>query len=228
MGFAPNVTIVTVVGQYVDYLGVPVSGSIKFTLNETLQNPSGDQIVAKSTHSAMLNEFGEFTIVLPATDDSDLEPAPYVYQVEEAFLGGKIYNISVPAAVSPVDISDLRPTDSGYPAFVSYASQSAYDALELRVDALEETVDTETGNFSFPPECQFLVLMGTCDAVLAAYATCDELATGRILVSASAFVQFQDDVQGYALSAEASQLSAEDSLASVLDVMANQLSPFLV
>jgi hypothetical protein len=101
MPLASNVALTTITGQFVDYEGNAIAGQIKFTMSKVLRNSIADQIVVPSTATATLDGSGGFTVTLPATDDPELSEI-FTYAVEESFVGGRSYNISLPAVNSTI------------------------------------------------------------------------------------------------------------------------------
>jgi hypothetical protein len=148
MSFGSSVNTVTVTGEYVDYQGNPIAGQVKFQLRQLQRVPDDNQIIVPSILNATLNSNGEFSISLPATDDPDLLPSQFVYNVEEAFAGGKSYTLSLPLAQTPVDIADIRPLDD-FQEFVSLVNAVQFGQLEAQVDDLDEVVDQENNTLVF-------------------------------------------------------------------------------
>jgi hypothetical protein len=112
MAFAQNVTLAKVIGQYVDFEGNAIAGQITFTLDATQRNLAADQIVVPSTVSATIDTDGRFEVELPATDDTDLTPGGFTYEVEEVFTGGLSYTISLPALNLNTTRTNLAPNPS--------------------------------------------------------------------------------------------------------------------
>lgn len=138
MAIAANITLVTVDGTYVDYLGEPVAGQVIFRLPKTLRNELADQIVVPSAYVATLDAFGSFTVQLPATDDPEFHES-FLYTVEEAFTGGRSWQTTLPEAVTSVHITDISPAYTGG-SFTELAGYSAYVAVERRVSDQEPKI----------------------------------------------------------------------------------------
>jgi hypothetical protein len=141
MALSPNLSTTTVTGNYVDVEGNPIAGQVKFTPRPVLIDGVANQIIIPRTIVATLNNLGSFSIILPVTDDDDLTPVNWTYQVEEAFVGGRTYDITIPTGAS-IDLADVVPAlpatgDEGQ-TFVSLAQ---YNALQNQVDGIEDTVD---------------------------------------------------------------------------------------
>lgn len=142
MALPPNLTTVAVSGTYVDIAGNPVAGQVKFTPRAILKDPDEDTIIVPKVVSITLDETGSFAVVLPVTDDPDVQPVNWTYYVEEAFPRGRTYDISLPAGGS-INLADVAPalpsTGEGGSDFVLLP---VFNALVVRVTALETTVDT--------------------------------------------------------------------------------------
>ncbi len=138
MPLTPNLSTVTLGGQYVDVSGAPIAGQVKFTPRTILTDADEDQIIIPRTITVDLDANGEFTVVLPATDDPDVAPAGFTYRVEEAFSGGRTYDIGLTALPATQNLADKVPTvPSGGTEATTYVLLGVFDALEARVDTIE-------------------------------------------------------------------------------------------
>lgn len=142
MAIAGNITLVTVTGEYVDYRGNAIAGQVIFTLPKTLRNELADQIMVPSSFAATLNAFGQFSIVLPASDDPQFNES-FIYTITEAFAGGRTWQATLPEAQTNVKMADLVPAYTGG-AFSELASYQAY-VYE------EQAVTTQEGFISYSP-----------------------------------------------------------------------------
>lgn len=112
MPIPSNWTTVPVRGRYLDSLGNPVVGRVTFTASPTrLTNAAELLSIVTRPISVTLDGVGRFTINLPATDDPDITPIDFTYQVREEFTGGNTYNIEVPSAFSTsgIDLATIAP-----------------------------------------------------------------------------------------------------------------------
>lgn len=201
MAIAPNISLVTVTGEYVDYLGNPIAGQILFRVPKALRNAAADQILIPSVLYVDLDGSGQFSATLPATDDVDFHEE-FLYTITEGFSGGRTWQVALPASPSTVDISDLVPPYTGA-TFVSLASGAMYVALESRVTAAEGQVQYS------PPGIILTLEYGSLpvgyvdyDAVVSGLSDYDELASSPIIATEVAIL-------GLASAAQAEQASAE-------------------
>ena len=134
-----NLTTITVTGTYLDIAGDPIAGQVKFTPRAVLKNVTSDVILINSTITVTLDANGAFSQSLVATDDSDAAPIDFTYEVEEAFIGGRTYDILLPSATvgGTIDLADVAPAVADDGSGVIYIDQATYDALEARVIAVE-------------------------------------------------------------------------------------------
>lgn len=138
MPLTPNLTTVTVGGQYVDVAGNAIAGQVKFTPRTILTDTTYNQIVIPKTITVDLDATGTFTVVLPATDDTDVSPTGFTYYVEESFTGGRTYDITVPSTPSTLNLADVAPAvPTGSTAATTYVLLSTFGALETRVGTIE-------------------------------------------------------------------------------------------
>ena len=201
MSIAPNVSLVTVTGEYVDYSGNPIAGQILFRVPKALRNAAADQILIPSILYVDLDGSGQFTATLPATDDVDFHES-FLYTITEAFSGGRTWQVALPASPSTVDISDLVPPYTGA-TFVSLASGAMYVALESRVTAAEAQVQISPPGIILTLEYGSLpVQYADYAAVVSGLATYAALASTPILATEAAIL-------AYATAAEAEQAIAE-------------------
>lgn len=146
MALTPNLSTVTVGGQYVDVAGNPIAGQVKFTPRAVLVDGVANQIVIPNTVTVDLDATGTFTVVLPATDDASLSPVNFTYRVEESFSGGRTYDIQLAATPSSQNLADKVPVVSSTGTEVStYVLLSVFNALVARVDTIETVTSTVQG-----------------------------------------------------------------------------------
>lgn len=143
MPLTPNLTTVTVGGQFVDVAGNAIAGQVKFTPRAILVDPVADQIIIPKTITVDLDANGSFTVVLPATDDTSVSPTGFTYRVEEAFVGGRLYDIVVPSSPSTLNLADVAPAvASGSTEANTFVLLSVFSALESRVATIETVTST--------------------------------------------------------------------------------------
>jgi hypothetical protein len=144
-----NLTTITVTGTYLDIAGNPIAGQVKFTPRAVLKNVTSNVILINSTITVTLNANGAFSQALVATNDSDAAPIDFTYIVEEAFVGGRTYDILVPSATvgGTLDLADVSPAVADDGTGALYVTVAQYDSLEARVDAVEALATTADALF---------------------------------------------------------------------------------
>lgn len=112
-----NLSTVIVQGTYLTLGdGDPAVGTITFTPQLApgviLTDPTGAAMLVPGPIPVTLDGTGSFSIELPATDDTDLQPNGWTYLVQAQFGQTKAnpYSISLPAADSPVDLKSKAPS----------------------------------------------------------------------------------------------------------------------
>lgn len=148
-----NLTTITVTGTYLDIAGNPIAGQVKFTPRAVLKNVTSNVILINSTITVTLDANGAFSQALVATNDSDAAPINFTYIVEEAFVGGRTFDILVPSATvgGTLDLADVSPAVADDGTGALYVTVAQYDTLEARVDvveALATTASTLFGNLT--------------------------------------------------------------------------------
>lgn len=144
-----NLTTITVTGTYLDLAGDPIAGQVKFTPRAVLKNTTSNVILINSTITVTLDANGAFSQALVATDDTDAAPLNFTYQVEEAFVGGRTFDMLLPAATvgGTIDLADVAPAIEDDGTGTLYIDQATYDALEARVTAVEALATTADALF---------------------------------------------------------------------------------
>ena len=148
-----NLTTITVTCTYLDIAGDPIAGQVKFTPRAVLKNVTTDVILINSTITVTLDANGEFSQALVATDDTDAAPLNFTYQVEEAFIGGRTFDMLLPSATvgGTIDLADVAFALADDGEGSEYIDVATYDALEARVvavEALATTADTLFGDLT--------------------------------------------------------------------------------
>lgn len=245
MSFAGNVSLVTVTGTYVDFQGNPIAGQVIFYVPMTLRNALADQILVPSSYYVTLDGNGQFSVVLPATDDPDFDDT-FTYTVTESFVGGRTYSMTLPepmlysefddepysyytafvyseATGFSADLADLAPIPAITP-YVAMANQANYLVLEDRVTAAEATVDTT-------PPTTGVILTLAYDSLAVGYATYTVLASSGpasyTLLSTSQILATTAGVQALAVSAQASASAAQASQAAAVAAEVRDPHPFV-
>jgi hypothetical protein len=149
MALPVNLTTVTVTGTYIDIAGNPIAGQVKFTPRAVLKNVTSNIILINSTITVTLNSSGAFSQALVATDDIDAAPIGFTYRVEEAFIGGRTFDMLLPAATvgGTIDLADVSPAAANDGTSTLFVTVAEYDALEARVDAVEALATTADALF---------------------------------------------------------------------------------
>lgn len=126
MAMPGNVTTVVVAGTFLTPEGEPSTGTVSFTPSSWLTNSGANIAIPNSTVTKALGTAGDFTVTLPITDDSDLNPEGWIYSVAEVVDGvSQSYNIAIPGTVAvggTVFLADLVPVAPAGPEYYSLAS----------------------------------------------------------------------------------------------------------
>jgi len=126
MAIPGNVSLVTVTGTFLYIDGTPATnGTVTFrpSGDPWLKDASADATLLPMTVTCQLNSSGQIVgpssavgsggvgVKLPATDDTDLAPNGFVYDVTAQFgtLPAMTYSIALPASPDTVDLADLAP-----------------------------------------------------------------------------------------------------------------------
>ena len=137
MALPGNLSLVTVTGTYIDINGDPIAGQVKFTPRAVLRNVTSNVILINSTIVVTLDANGSFSQQLVATDDPDASPIDFTYFIEEAFTGGRSFDILLPAAVATVDLADVSPAVADDGTGALYIDGTEFNAYEARLVVVE-------------------------------------------------------------------------------------------
>lgn len=175
-----NVTTITLTGQYIDFKGDPIAGQVIITLPKFLVNAAQNKLIVPSAKTAVLDNSGAFSLVVPISNDPDLDVFDdnndtFAYTFEEAFIGGATYEITLTAAMgASVDISDLR-AETAVENYFQPASYNLYPALEDRVTQEEEDLDDDPKLLAEPTYENLLLYLDTYADLATEFVTYDEL-----------------------------------------------------
>lgn len=107
-------------GHFVGLDGVPIVGSITFTaMTARLIAATSQTIIIPRALQVDLDPDGFMDILVPATDDPDIIPNGFTYQVQENWIGGKTYFIAAPLS-GIEDLSTLVPVDTPVQGVIQY------------------------------------------------------------------------------------------------------------
>jgi hypothetical protein len=138
-----NVTTISVHGEIVSPNGgSPASGRVHFRIPYPLRATTDNALIGPQTLTAELDAAGEFTISLIATDDPDISPSDWVYDVRvETDVWRDRFNIEVPFDGGSLEFADITPAVTP-PAVVTYALASALTAHEADTTNVHNIPDT--------------------------------------------------------------------------------------
>lgn len=111
MPIPAGISTVTVTGQFLGPDGNPLSGVVKFYLPSTVAFPDYDLFVNGVSNNT-LDASGRFTATLVATDNANISPSGWAYEVVESTnIKNRNYWVSLPTSPSPIDLSAIAPVD---------------------------------------------------------------------------------------------------------------------
>lgn len=144
MAFAANWNLVPVSGRYLEIDGTPAVGYVVFKPTPVrMQDAKALVTILQSEFFVQLGGDGSFKVKLPATDDPDITPLDFTYQVSEHFEGApdNTWHAKIPLVYANlgVDISSLVPTTAN-PGIPVSITREEFDALAMQVEMLLGTV----------------------------------------------------------------------------------------
>jgi hypothetical protein len=106
---------VTLHGQILDPDGLtPAVGTVRFQITQELRDTVSNVIYSPTEFMVTLNGTGEFTIILPTTDNAQITPLDWTYRVVVATdVWTETFRMSLPGPGPIVEFADLLPPVSG-------------------------------------------------------------------------------------------------------------------
>ena len=218
MALGAAITTVALAGNYVDYTGAAISGQVKFTLSDLIQNGTDNQMIVPSTKSVTLDSNGSFSTTLPSTNDPDLVPIPYTITVEEAFPKGRTYTISLPyTTAGTLNLADISPAITA-DTYVGLVSDSLWNVLTANIDVLDGQIDQALSSYVFSGKYRYFELgNATYTALNARAATYTALTNITWTTVPSFFTTYQTTTENASISSSASLVSAQSLTTGVLN-----------
>jgi|SRR6185369_13631378 len=127
-----GVQTVRVFGTYLKSDGTPERGFLKF--KPIIVTVGSGVVINKDEVRANLNNLGQFSISLPTSDNSGLNPDGWTYEAKVFFEGGTLlkYNFQLPVSPSEVDFSTIVPQPPIDPT-LTYVTSDQLDAVAARL-----------------------------------------------------------------------------------------------
>lgn len=162
MALPGNLTLRAVEGTYLNLDGTPLTGSVEFTIEPILTDPTAKVVIVPTPLIAKLDANGHFSKMVLTTDDPDTDPTGFRYKVVEKFTGavGRTFFLDVPGnSAEPIDLSTVAtsaPPSNGGTTYATAVALSAETAARAAGDnALEaKTLDViNAGGFPYYVKC---------------------------------------------------------------------------
>ena len=129
MALPTNLTTVEVTGRYVDHNGSPVRGSVTFDTDYYVLDAGESVVVIEAPITVNLDATGSFAVDLIATDDTDMTPTGWTWNLAPNFTGAFPLSFALPASLAPTtDITVLSPALPNPDPVYSYVLVSAINA----------------------------------------------------------------------------------------------------
>jgi len=218
MALGANLTTVQITGNYVDYEGTAIAGQIRFSTSEVLRNGTDDQMVAPSVVVVPLVS-GAFSVTLPATNDPDVVPNPFTYDVEESFAGGRSYTISIPYTTSgALDLADISPAPTLSTTYVQLIDQTTWNTLEALIDTLDTNINQTTDKILASGKYWYIPSQyATYTALDTAFATYTALTAASYQLDGTDIASFLSSAQAYASTASTSATTATNNASATIN-----------
>lgn len=222
MALPTSLTTISITGNYIDYEGTPIQGQIRFTLGDVIRVGIDDQMIAPSSIVVGLSS-GAFSVTLPATNDPDSVPIPFVYTVEESFAGGRSYTISVPhTTTGALDLADISPLPTLSSTFVQMVDETTFTALENDIAALDVEINQTTDKILASGKYWYI------DAQFASYTALDTAFASYTALTAGVYSLDGAGISPFVTLAQASESAASSSATTATNTEAGTIHPLLL
>lgn len=137
-------------GTYIDIAGNPIAGQVKFTPRAVIKDTTLNYILINSTITVTLDANGSFSKSLIVTDDADASPTGFTYYVEEAFVGGRSFDMLLPSSTAggTLDLADVSPAVANSGSAALYVTATQYNSIDARLTLVEANVVTSNAYFA--------------------------------------------------------------------------------
>jgi hypothetical protein len=162
MALPGNLTLRPVQGTYLNLEGTPLTGTVEFTIEPILTDPTAGVVIVPTALIAKLDANGHFSKSILTTDDPDTDPSGFRYKVVEKFTGatGRTFFLDVPGdSTDPIDLSNVATTAPPSGGTTSYATLAALTAeIGFRQDGDNELIArsydiVNAGGFPYYVQC---------------------------------------------------------------------------
>lgn len=130
----------TLTGTYELIDGTSDVGTVEITPSVNRVRDAGGNVVISGSVTRTLDVDGSFTVDLPATDDDTLNPAGVTYTLVTHLAGSNvpaIVGIGIPAG-DTVLVAEVDAGMGTAPVYAQQVARTEFNALDERVEALEE------------------------------------------------------------------------------------------
>ena len=150
MAIPANLSTIIVTGTYIDIAGNPIAGQVKFTPRAVIKDTTLNYILINSTITVTLDSNGSFSKSLIVSDDPDASPVGFTYYVEEAFVGGRSYDMLLPAGTAggTLDLADVSPAVANSGSAALYVTSAQFNSIDTRLTVVEANVTTSNTYFA--------------------------------------------------------------------------------
>lgn len=132
----PTPTLVTVHGKFTVPPAVAAAGTVTFTRHWPFQGPTANCIVPPFQRTVTLDENGEFSLQLPATNDPAWTPVDAPYSVDGRTGTGAVRGtVLLDYATPSVELADLLQPEGAAEAGVTYATLAQLAAAQVDLSA---------------------------------------------------------------------------------------------
>lgn len=113
----------TVVGTFVGLDGAPITGSLDFSPSPVvLLDYAASKTIVPRAFTVTLDASGSFRVVVPATDDPDIQPQGWTWRVTQNWPSGQSFSIEVPQDTT-VDLTKATPVPDALGNFTTRGPQ---------------------------------------------------------------------------------------------------------
>lgn len=115
MPLPSNYATRTVHGEWITFPdGSPAQGSVRFAPSVSHLTSASEQLtIVTRAITRDIDSNGQISVDLPTTDDPDIDPTGWTYEVSETFSNGegRSYSIAIPDGEGAIELATVEPAE---------------------------------------------------------------------------------------------------------------------
>ena len=176
---------------------VPAVGSVTFKITQELRDNADNITYSPMTFTAVLDVNGEFSIVLPVTDDPTVTPLDWSYwvYVDTDVWNSGVFYMQLPSSLGPVaEFSDILPTVSSGPGCTPDGTACAPIGLIGAIEAALDDLQGEVTDIVVDLASLTIVVQGQGDAITTLQFEIDNIDAAQIVSGVLSYLRLGGNI----------------------------------